>query len=77
MRRLITGKPMRAVRIPLAPLLPPLVLLEAVAQRFLPVTAGQLCTFRFDGVAAPNPVFERRRARMLGVSRMIELSVAS
>jgi nucleoside-diphosphate-sugar epimerase len=75
-RRVVTGTPLRALRVPLAPLLPVLGVLETIAPRLVPVTVGQLSTFRFDGVATPNPLFERHRAGMLGVQRMLELSLA-
>lgn len=75
-RRVRAGRPMRAVRLPLPPVLLVLGVLERALGHRLPVTVGQLATFRFDGVAAPNPVFDRHRARMTGVSRMIELSFA-
>jgi hypothetical protein len=75
MHRVLTGKPMRALRIPLAPVLPLLAILEAVAPRLVPVTVGQLSTFRFDGTASANDVFERHRGRMIGASRMLELSL--
>ena len=68
---------MRSVHLPLAPVLPLLAALETVAYRFLPVTVGQLSTFRFDGVAEPNAVFEHHRARMSGLRRMLALSLAA
>lgn len=77
LHRVLRGRAMRAVHIPLPPVMAALGLLERVAYRFLPVTAGQLATFRFDGVAASNPVFEGHRARMAGIRRMVELSVAA
>jgi NADH dehydrogenase len=75
MRRVVTGKRMRAIHIPLVPVLALIALLETLAPQSLPVTAGQLSTFRFDGIASTNPVFERHRPGMIGVSRMIELSL--
>lgn len=68
---------MRAVHLPLGAVIPVLTLLESVAYRFLPVTVGQLSTFRWDGTAKPNAVFERHRATMTRARRMIELSVAA
>jgi NADH dehydrogenase len=75
--RVLTGRPMRALHVPLAPVLRLLAILEAAAPRLLPVTVGQLSTFRFDGTASANQVFERHRAGMTGVSRMLELSLAT
>lgn len=68
---------MRAAHLPLGAVIPVLTLLESIAYRFLPVTVGQLSTFRWDGTATPNSVFERHRATMTGARRMIELSVAA
>jgi hypothetical protein len=50
-----TGKPGRVVHVPLALCLPPLLAAEAVGLgRWLPMTVGQLGTFRFDGVAVAD-----------------------
>jgi nucleoside-diphosphate-sugar epimerase len=75
MRRVLTGKPMRALRIPLAPVLSALEILEIVAAPFLPVTVGQLSSFRFDGTATANEVFERHRAGMTDLSQMLKASL--
>jgi NADH dehydrogenase len=74
LRHILTGKPMRHIRVPLAPLLPILALLETAVYRAMPVTVGQFSTFRFDGIASANPVFEQHYTRMTGLSRMIEVS---
>jgi NADH dehydrogenase len=77
MRRVLTRKKdARFVHVPLVPVVAVLELLERVAYGALPVTIGQLATFRYDGVARPNPVFERHRAAMIGFERMLELSFA-
>jgi hypothetical protein len=68
------NRPARAFHIPLGLILPVLAALEAVVPLRLPVTVGQLSTFRFDGVAVPHPVYERHRAGMAGVRRQVELS---
>ena len=67
------GSPGRIVHVPLALMLPPLRLAEAVGLgSVLPVTAGQLSSFRFDGTADANPLQEaiapgaRRLDEMLG-----------
>ena len=49
------GKPGPIMRVPLIFLQPPLRLAEALGLgRLLPITAGQLSSFRFDGVGGPN-----------------------
>lgn len=77
LHRVRRGTPMRAMHVPLGPLLAVLTPVEIVARRFLPITVGQLATFRYDGVARANPLFDRMRARMMGVARMIERSFAA
>jgi hypothetical protein len=49
-------------------------LMESVMYRALPLTIGQLSTFRFDGIATPNPIFERQRPRMAGIARTLNES---
>jgi len=52
-RRAARGDRGRVVHLPLGPTLPLLALAERVALRWLPVTVGQLSSFRFDGTADP------------------------
>jgi NADH dehydrogenase len=70
------GRP-RFVPIPLSLALPGLTLLERVAYRALPITVGQLATFRFDGVARPNALWELRRERLASIDRMVASDRAS
>jgi NADH dehydrogenase len=59
MRRTRRGSPGRMVHVPLALTLPPLRVAEAIGLgSVLPVTAGQLSSFRFDGTADANPLQE-------------------
>ena len=62
-----------AVTVPLAPVLPVLRMLEAtVGSGLLPLTAGQLSTFRFDGTIDSNRFHERLRGQLRGISDMID-----
>jgi hypothetical protein len=61
LRRQQRGSACRFLPIPLALVLPPLRLLEALLGPALPMTVGQLATFRFDGLARPNPFCDARR----------------
>lgn len=70
------GRPPRTVHLPLAPVMGALHLLEPLLYRFLPLTRGQLCTFRFPGTARTHPLFESRRATMTGLTRMIEAGLS-
>ena len=47
----------RVVHLPLGPLQAALATVERVADGHLPLTAGQLCTFQFDGVADAHPLW--------------------
>lgn len=71
----LRGARPRFVHLPLGLVLPALTVLERIAYPVLPVTVGQLSTFRFDGTAATNPLFESRRARLTGVSDMVRRSL--
>jgi NADH dehydrogenase len=50
---------------------PVLAALETVAFRFLPVTVGQLASFRYDGTVPPHPLVDARRAAMKDVRAML------
>ena len=65
------GKSGPLVRIPLPLLQLPLKLAEAAGLgRLLPITAGQLSSFRYDGVGSPNDL-QRQRGSALGLEEMI------
>jgi nucleoside-diphosphate-sugar epimerase len=74
-RKELTGGRMKALHVPLAPVQAAMGALETFARSILPVTSGQLSTFRFDGVAEPNVVSEQHRARMSDVSHMLKRSL--
>jgi nucleoside-diphosphate-sugar epimerase len=65
----------RFVPIPVSVVIPILAALERVALRAVPVTVGQLATFRFDAIAKPNPLWEARRACLTGIEEMIACSL--
>jgi nucleoside-diphosphate-sugar epimerase len=73
-RRLRRSSP-RFVPIPVTVVIPILAVLERLALRAVPVTVGQLATFRFDGTATPNPLWEARRARLTGIEEMVARSL--
>lgn len=63
--------------VPTAPLRPLLSLLERIDPRLAPFTVGQLCTFRFDGVAEPNPYWLERSAELVTVPAMLAAATHS
>jgi uncharacterized protein YbjT (DUF2867 family) len=56
--------PGRTVNLPMSVLVPTLGLLERLVGPALPITVGQLATFRFDGVARPNMLVDARLDRL-------------
>jgi hypothetical protein len=46
-------------------------------QQMLPVTPGQLSSFRFDGTIESNSVYESRRSLLRDVQQMLRLSFAA
>lgn len=68
----IKGRIGRAISIPTAPLLPLLRMVESiVGPGPLPITSGQLSSFRFDGVINPNSYYERLKDSLRNISDMI------
>jgi nucleoside-diphosphate-sugar epimerase len=61
----------RFLPIPLGLVLPPLGWVEAVAGPLLPLTVGQLATFRFDGRARPNALWNARQASLASLDRLL------
>lgn len=60
-----TGRPApRFLTVPLSLLIAPLTVLEPIVGHALPMTIGQLATFRFDGVARSNTLVDARRERL-------------
>jgi NADH dehydrogenase len=71
MRERLRPGPRRMMRIPLAPVLLALAPLEKIVYEHLPFTTGQLGTFRFDGTAAKNALWEEFRPKMKDVRAML------
>jgi NADH dehydrogenase len=72
--RLMRASEAQTLRIPMPLLLPALTLLEIVAYPLLPITVGQLATFRFDGTARPNALWNERRPHLQSLDKMIDAS---
>lgn len=71
-RRTRKGAPGRVVRVPLPLLQTPLRGAEAAGlTRMLPITAGQLTSFKFDGLATPNRVQDAAGGPWRTLSEMI------
>ena len=74
-RTLRKGSPGRALHIPLSLFLPFLRTAEKLGfGHFLPVSAGQLSSFRFDGTIENNPLFEDRKRTLQDVQSMLSHS---
>ncbi len=68
----------RSFHIPLGLLLPPLRAAESLGLgSLLPVSVGQLSSFRYDGIAEPNSLHESRRKDLRNVQEMLALSLAA
>lgn len=72
LRHKSTQNPARFLPVPAAPLAALLAVLESVAYGVLPLSVGQLATFRYDGTASPNSLWESRRAQLTTVDEMVE-----
>jgi NADH dehydrogenase len=67
-----------SVHIPLGLLLPPLRAAESLGLgSLLPVSEGQLSSFRYDGTIEPNGLHENRRGALRNVQQMLALSLAA
>ncbi len=67
-----TRRRARVVHIPLGPVVALLSAMEPIFSSMLPVTAGQLSSFRYSGVMEANPLWEERKARLRPVREMLE-----
>ena len=67
----------RAAHLPMRPLLLMLAAAEALRLNWLPVTAGQLSSFRFDGTADTWPPHVDRPEDMKDLREMLELSLSA
>jgi len=76
-RTAVKGRSGPALHLPARGLIRLLAPLEGLLLPLLPLAAGQLYAFVYDGVAAPNPLMARLAGGMRGVDQMIaELSRA-
>jgi len=66
----------KSLHVPMSLLLPALTLLEIVAYPLLPITVGQLATFRFSGAARPNALWTERRPHLQSLEKMLAASLA-
>jgi nucleoside-diphosphate-sugar epimerase len=66
----------KTLHLPLALLLPALTLLEMLAYPLLPITVGQLATFRFDGTARPNALWSERKPHLQSLDAMLAAALA-
>lgn len=66
----------KSLHIPMSLLLPALTLLEIVAYPLLPITVGQLATFRFSGAARPNALWTERKPHLQTLEKMLAASLA-
>ncbi len=67
-----SGKRAPVVHIPLAPLTAILSLLEPLLFSMLPITVGQLSSFRYSGVMDANALWEESKSRLKPVREMLE-----
>lgn len=70
-RQVRRGRPGVAVHLPLGPVTAVLRVLERVAFQLVPVTAGQLTSFRSDGTAAPHAARDRYWTPRVGLEAML------
>ena len=66
----------KTLRLPMGLLLPALTLLEIVAYPVLPITVGQLATFRFDGTARLNSLWNERKPQLQSLEKMLAAALA-
>lgn len=74
-RTVATGRRGPTLHLPLGLVVPFLSAVEAVGFRGLPVSVGQLSSFRFDGTIEGSRWFDRRRQTLKDTRQMLELSL--
>ena len=77
LRTRLRGTSRGSAHIPLGPVLPIIRALERIAPAILPVTSGQLSSFRFDGVAELDPLLAELSSTFKSVDEMLDVSLAS
>jgi NADH dehydrogenase len=77
-RKVRQGSRGRSLHVPLKPVRALLRAAENIGLgRFLPVSAGQLSSFCYDGTIESNPLFESRRSALRNVTQMLALSMVA
>ncbi len=71
LHRARSGNATKFMTVPLFLVLPALAVLERLVYGALPITTGQLATFRFDGDAATNMLWSSRRDQLVTLDRII------
>lgn len=74
-REALKGKSAPAAHLPLAPTITLLGVLEKFLFPLLPISAGQLYSFKCDGLAAANDLAQLLAPHFLGVKQMLEESL--
>jgi NADH dehydrogenase len=69
----LRGGASRTVHIPLGLVLPALIVLEKLAYAAVPITVGQIASFRCDGIIQPNNLFEERAAQLKTIDQMLSV----
>ena len=67
-----SGKRAAVLHVPLGPVVGLLSLMEPLLFSVLPITVGQLSSFRYSGVMDANPLWQERKAQLRPVSEMLE-----
>ncbi len=70
------GNRPKLMHIPMALIRPLTAAAETVAYSLTPITVGQLATFRFEGTAAANQIYERELPRLRSIDQMLARSFA-
>lgn len=66
----------KTLHLPMSLLLPTLSFFEMFAYAVLPITVGQLATFRFDGTARPNALWTERRPHLQSLDAMLAAALS-
>jgi nucleoside-diphosphate-sugar epimerase len=68
----LRGRLPRRLHLPMGLILPVLTLLEMIAYSFLPLTVGQLSSFRYDGTPAAHPDLSGPSNSRKGIDEILE-----
>ena len=67
-----SGRRATVLHVPLGPLVALLSAVEPILFSVLPITTGQLSSFRYSGVMDANPLWDERRAQLKPVREMLD-----